>query len=72
MTNRGACSVVWRKTLLFSNIVCCARRRETGDAFSMLRRVRKAYTILAGNLKGVCTLVVLGIGRKLFDNVGWI
>jgi len=72
MTNRRACSVVWEKTVLFGNIVCCARRRETGDAFSMLRRVRNAYTILAGNLKGMSTLLVLGVGRTLFDNVGWI
>jgi hypothetical protein len=72
MTNRGVCSVVWRKTLLFSNIVCSARRRETGDAFNVLRRVRKAYTILAGNLKVLSTLVDLGVGRTLFDIVGWI
>jgi hypothetical protein len=38
----------------------------------MLRRVRKAYTILAGNLKEVFTLVVLGVGGTIVDKVGWI
>jgi len=43
-----------------------------GDAFSMLRRGRNAYTILAGNLKRVFTLVVLGVGGTIVDKFGWI
>jgi hypothetical protein len=38
----------------------------------MLRKVRNAYTILAGNLRGVFTLVVLGVGGTIVDNLGWI
>jgi hypothetical protein len=54
-------------------IFCCARKREeTGDAFGTLRRVRNAYTILGGNLKGGSSLGVLGVSGTLVDNIGWI